>query len=112
MLPQENRLRKKTDFSNVYQNGKAFYLDSVSIKFIKSNLDFSRIGFIASNKFSKKATERNKIRRQLRDIFAKKIASFREKVDMVVFVKRKEKMEFLDLQNNIEKVLKKAKIID
>jgi ribonuclease P protein component len=112
MLPQKNRLRKKIDFENVYRGGRSFFLGNISLRIVKNNLDFSRIGFVVSAKFSKKATERNKIKRQLRDIFAKKIVQFKEAIDLVVVVKKKEKIEFDDLQKNIEKVLKKARIIE
>lgn len=64
-LNKKNRLKKKRDFENVFKKGKAVKSSFLFIKYIKNELDISRLGFVVSAKVAKKAVERNKIRRIL-----------------------------------------------
>ena len=65
MLKKINRLKKKKDFEKVLRGGKGFKEDFLLFKTIKNNLKTSRFGFIISQKVSKKATVRNKLKRKL-----------------------------------------------
>lgn len=66
MLKRNNRLSKNKDFDNVFQNGRSSYHKSLSVKLIPNNLEYNRFGILVGLKVSKKATVRNKIKRQLR----------------------------------------------
>lgn len=112
MLLLKNRLRKKQEFENVLKNGKSFFYENISLRMVKNNQENSRIGFIISNKFSKKATERNKIKRQLRAIFYKTIPILKKGKDIVIIPLKKEKSTPDSFRENIEKALKKAKLIN
>lgn len=68
MLPKSNRLTKKSDFDRVSKSGKVVQSASFGFAFLKVDEAPSRFGFIISNKISKKAVDRNKIRRVLREI--------------------------------------------
>lgn len=67
MLPKENRL-PVGGFSLIKENGKLiktpFFL---MISRFRQDLNPTRFGFIVSTKVSKKAVERNRIKRALRD---------------------------------------------
>lgn len=73
MLPQKNRLCKKKDFDRVFKKGKGIFGKTLGIKAYK-NKEFSypRFGVIVSNKISKKAVERNLIKRRIRSILVQK----------------------------------------
>jgi ribonuclease P protein component len=68
MLPKENRLRRKKDFEKVLKFGKGLRQKVLFLKTAKNGLSQSRFGFIISKKTAKKAVERNKIKRHLREI--------------------------------------------
>jgi ribonuclease P protein component len=68
MLLKENRLKKKKDFERVFSQGRNLKGDFLFFKTINNKLEDNRIGFIVSKKVSKKAVERNKIKRRLREI--------------------------------------------
>ncbi len=104
------KLRKKEEFEKVYKKGITFLYGNIVIRFLKNGLGFSRIGVVVSGRFSKKAVERNKIKRQLRYIFQKERLLFEKNIDIVVLPK-KGKTNFRLLRENTEKALKKAKII-
>jgi ribonuclease P protein component len=107
----KNRLRRKEEFENVYKKGKASSYENIFLKFVKNNLDYSRIGLVVSGKFSKKASERNKIKRQLRSILQKNEVLLRAGMDIIVIPKKRQKASFQELQENVQKALNKAKII-
>ena len=68
MLNKINRLTKDKDFDNVFKNGKSSYDKLIGAKAIQNQLGDSRFGILVSAKVSKKAVERNKIKRQIREI--------------------------------------------
>lgn len=108
MLPKKNRLTKRTDFARVYRLGSFFSEGPVSMKAVENNLDVARIGFSIEKKFFKKATERNRIRRILREIFRKNLKNIRKGTDIVVFYKKSEKdPNFEKISMIIEKLIKK-----
>jgi len=64
-------LRKKKDFDSVFKTGRASYDQLLGIKAKPNTLSEMRLGIIISNKVSKKAVLRNRLRRQIRYIAAK-----------------------------------------
>lgn len=111
MLLLKNRLRKKQEFENVYKKGKSFSYENITLVFVKNDLGYFRAGVVVSGKFSQKATERNKIKRQLRVILQKHSPILAGGIDVVIIPKKKEGLTYQKLQENTEKALKKAKII-
>lgn len=67
MLPRKYRITKDKEYKNIFQNGIAVFSETITVKGIKNDLGFDRIGFIASLKVSKKAHIRTKIKRWLRE---------------------------------------------
>jgi len=113
MLKYKNRLIKNKDFALAHQSGAFFSFGSVAIKCRRNNLLETRIGISVGLKFSKKAVERNALKRQLREIFRKKIAEMEKGWDVVVMVRKKgpEKIEFSQLEPMVEKVLNKSNLL-
>lgn len=66
MLPGENRLTTKRDFDRALNNGKMIQSASFGFAYLKVDDSPSRFGFIISNKISKLAVRRNRVRRILR----------------------------------------------
>lgn len=65
MLPKENRLTEKSDFELLFKRGR--FLRGQFVNFFYSpTLDGARVGFIVSNRVSKLAVERNRLKRILR----------------------------------------------
>ena len=82
MLPSRYRLRKKSDFARVLKNGQSRNSRCLALRFVdngnsfsrlrtslRENLNsrFTRIGLLASKKFFKKASQRNYVKRKLRE---------------------------------------------
>jgi len=112
MLSKENRLKKKKDFERVLREGRGFKEDFLIFKFIKNNLNQSRFGFIISLKVSKKATLRNKIKRQLREIVRKKLQKIKEGIDVLLITQPGfENRDFFEIEEILNKIFLKAKIL-
>lgn len=112
MLAKKNRLRKKKDIERVFKEGKGFKEDFLVLKIVKNNLENSRFAFIVSQKVSKKATLRNKIRRRLRELVRLKIKEIKTGIDGVVMaLPGLEKKDFWELEEIINRIFKKANLI-
>lgn len=83
MLPKKNKLKKKTDFKKVFDKGKYYGSSFISLKALKNDLEYSRFGVIVGSKISKKAVERNKIKRRIEN----SIKETKKNIDIVIMVK-------------------------
>ncbi len=113
MLPRKNRLIQKKDFEVISRTGTFFSFGEVFLKIRSNNSKETKIGFSIGIKFSSKAVERNRIKRQLREIFRKNIKKIEKGWDVMVSLKKSGKKEFLmdELERDVLAVLKKAKLI-
>lgn len=108
MLPSKNRLTKRTDFARVYRSGSFFSEGPISLKAVKNELELTRIGFSIEKKFFKKAIERNRIKRVLREAFRIKLKDLKVGLDIVVFYKKhEEKPDFKIISEVAKKLINK-----
>jgi ribonuclease P protein component len=86
MLPKENRLTRRDDFSKVYKKGFYSQLKNITVKFLRTETNSIRIGFSVGKNFSKLATKRNSARRILREGAARHLTELKNGVDMVIIL--------------------------
>ncbi|MDO8669013.1 MAG: ribonuclease P protein component [Candidatus Buchananbacteria bacterium] len=84
MLKVKNRLAKRSDFQSVFKAGQKNFNKLFGIRYKLNNLKNPRIAVVVSNKVSKKATERNKIKRQIRSIISDFLPKFKQNFDIIV----------------------------
>lgn len=112
MLPKKNRLTKNNDFDQVFKKGKSSYNNLIGIKVIKNNLKNFRLGILISTKVSKKAVERNRIKRKIREIFGENITNIKENIDIVVITLPEIKSkEYIEIKSSIINGLKKLRVL-
>ena len=113
MLPRKNRLIQKKDFEVISRTGTFFSFGEVFLKIRRNSSEETRIGFSIGIKFSPKAVERNRVKRQLREVFRKNIKKIEKGLDVMVSLKKSNKKEFSinNLERDVLIVLKKAKLI-
>jgi ribonuclease P protein component len=110
MLPLKYRLTKKKDFENVFKKGKGFKQDLLFLKAAKNDLGENRFGFVVSTKISKKATERNKVKRRLREAVWQRIGELKKGTDAVfVALPGIEGKNYDEISLMVEKLLAKEK---
>ena len=69
MLPKEYRLKKRGAFNATYKTGKSLHKDGITMfcgKENKTNYP-TKIGFVVSKKFHKRAVKRNRTKRLMRE---------------------------------------------
>ncbi|KKR91917.1 MAG: Ribonuclease P protein component [Parcubacteria group bacterium GW2011_GWC2_42_12] len=66
MLVKSHRLVKQKDFEKVFKQGRPYYTKFLGAMILANQLDFNRFGIVISSKVSKKATERNKLKRRIK----------------------------------------------
>jgi ribonuclease P protein component len=114
MLPLKNRLKKKKDFETVFGKGSIIKNKYFFLKIFKreENSD-TRIGFIVSKKVSKKAVERNRIKRLFREVIRLNLGKIKPRYDMVYIVLASARDKDLsELEKEIMSILEKNKLIN
>ena len=110
-LPAERRLKKQLDFAAAREEGVKYYSPHLIIYIRKSSLDFPRLGVVVSKKVSKRAVDRNLIKRRLREIFRLNQHDL-AKVDLVLIAKKNIlAADYQDLSDGLLKALKQAKAL-
>ena len=113
MLPQTNRIKKKRDFETIFKNSSSFKGGLFILKATKNKLGLNRFGFVVSQKVSKKATIRNKIRRRLVEAVRLKIKDIKIGTDIVlVALPGIEKKRLSEIEEVIDNALIEAKLIN
>jgi ribonuclease P protein component len=86
MFKKENRLTKKKDFDAVWKNGRSSFDKILGVKILPNKLALNRFGIMVGLKVSKKAVERNKIKRRLREIIQAEALNLKNGFDVAVTV--------------------------
>ena len=112
MFAKENRLTKDKEFDAVFKKGRSSYDKILGVKALKNDLSLNRFGILISVKVSKKAVERNKLKRQIREILKNIQINSKDFFDIVVIsLPSSLGKEFKDLENSIKFNFKKLKLI-
>ncbi|RKX59713.1 MAG: ribonuclease P protein component [Thermodesulfobacteriota bacterium] len=81
---KKERLTKNKEFERVFKQGKKIWINSLLlIIYVKNNLPFRRLGIVVSKKI-KKATQRNRVKRLIRELFRRNKDLFPPNCDMVI----------------------------
>lgn len=112
MLPQEHRLKSDKDIKALFAKGKGVFGSLVTIKYKKNTLGVSRFAIVAGLKVSKKAVERNRLKRQARAIIHEQLANIMPGIDIGILLKKEALTAPRDeLKTQIIKGLKKATLL-
>ncbi len=68
MLAKDFRLRHEKDIARVLKSRAGAFDSACGVKTVKNSLEYSRFAVVVGTKVSKKAVDRNRIRRQYREI--------------------------------------------
>ena len=113
MLPKINRIKKKKDFEIVFKNSKSLKNNLFIFKIMKNNLGFNRFGFVVSQKVSKKATIRNKVRRRLTEVMKSQLKNIKNGTDLVLIaLPGIDKKEFSEIKDAVNSALVKSRLVN
>ena len=109
MLSLKNRLKEGKDFNYVYKKGRSAFLEGMFVKFLENGRGVSRVGFSVGLKFSKKAVDRNKIKRLLRAIMRQETKNMKKGFDVIIVPQKiKEGETYGEIEEKVKNILKKA----
>lgn len=112
MLPVKNRLTKRKEFAYIYKNGKKLNSSNLSLVYVPSKKEDTRIGFSVSNKVGK-AVLRNHIKRQLREIIRKQLNNLRIHQNFVLIAHPSiVECDFSQLEKEVLDLLRKGKMFN
>lgn len=106
MLKKIHRINKTRDFQRVYRTGKTVHSPALVIKFLKSPK--FRAAFVVNKKVSKKAVERNRIKRAVREEIRLKRENLEVGDYMLVAKPAAVSCSNKDLRSGLLQALKKA----
>ena len=113
MLPKVNRLKKNKEFERVFKKGQSFREAFLILKVVVSSFKNSRFGFIVSKKVSKKSSLRNKIKRRLRGLVRARLKKITRNTDnLLIAAPGLETKDFQEMEKTVDKLFKKAKIVE
>ncbi|MEY4744787.1 MAG: hypothetical protein RL272_732 [Candidatus Parcubacteria bacterium] len=109
MLARKYRLTAEKDYARIFAKGRPFNGRGTGMKVIRNRLETPRVGFVVSTKVSKRAVERNQVKRRMREIVRKRLPGIIGGID-IVFMARPEsvKMSFVEIERSMVELITKA----
>ena len=106
-MKDKNRLKKRKDFTRVYQRGKSHAGKYLILYCRKTRFDIYRVGFTVSKKVGN-AVVRNKVRRRLKEITRLRPELFQPGRDYI-FIARpaSAQVSYRELEKDLESLLNK-----
>lgn len=111
MLKKESRITKKKEFDLIFSQGKGSYNKYLGIKTTKGAQEYCRFGIIVSAKVSKKAVQRNKIKRRIRAILLELLPSIKKNDYIIITLPPIISCDYQQIKESILFNLKKLKSI-
>ena len=112
MFPRGSRLRRKKDIAAVLSRGLRVGTPALTLRMINTKFDHPKITVVVGTVVSKKATVRNRVKRQLRHILAAELKSVTRGVDLMFTIR----ISFLNMSGPerlslVHSILKRARLI-
>jgi len=119
MLKKLHRITQKRDFDRFFgssfkkNKGYSAKSDNLLVKSLRNNLDISRFAFVISTKVDKRATKRNLVKRQLREIVRLRLKKIKPGFDLV-FIAQKGIIEkdYKELEKQVEFLLTRLRMFE
>jgi ribonuclease P protein component len=112
MLKKSIRIAKAKDWQTLYRRGRTVFGRGIVLKTLKSGSDISRFGVVVGTKVSKRATIRNRLKRQIRAIISQNYDKTRSGYDTIIITRPDlAKKAFAEIKNALEESFKKAGLI-
>jgi len=112
MLKKINRVKSQKAFKQIFAKGAAVQGKNLIIRVFPNELGCARFGLIVSSKIDKRATVRNRLRRQLSEIIRSELIKIKPGFDVVVISKKGlAVLSFGEIQRELLVAFKKVRIL-
>lgn len=111
MLPGPHRLRHEKDIKTLFAKGKSVFDPVCGIKYRRNTVGKTRFAVVVGTKVSKRAVDRNRVRRRIRSAIEKHLSSLAPGFDIMVLVRPEAlKNDAAALEARIVAVFKKTPV--
>lgn len=112
MLPKEHRLKDKKEIETVFQRGRLVFSHFLFLKYLPNQKHVSRVAFSVGLKFSKKAVERNRVKRILRAVIYRELPGIISGYDLVFYIKdaKKELVTTPIIRSYVSEIFSRARL--
>ena len=86
MLSRNRRLRLTRDFNNIFWHGRVVRLSGLAFKWINRKTSGTRLAVVVPSHRVRKATDRNRIKRQINSVLEEEICCIQTGIDGVVII--------------------------
>ena len=112
MLTAAHRLRHDTDIAKVLKSKKGVFDAACGVKFAPNGLSLSRFAVVVGTKVSKNAVDRNRVRRQYREIIRLHLADLIPGYDVLLLTAKPAlPLDYHEKESRILRVLRKAGLL-
>lgn len=102
MLAKKNRLNSDQDIKRLIRSGKTFFLPQLTIKYAVNSNNNIRVGLVVSNKVDKLATQRNLLKRRLREANKSFLKDLKPGYDLLIIAKKSAlDLDFTELKKQL-----------
>ncbi len=111
MFSQKNRLRSEKDIARVLRSRQGVFDAVCGVKYVQNSVGCPRFVIVVSTKVSKNAVERNRARRQYREI-CKELLPHMPTCDIALLVSRPAlALDFHEKKEGLRRVFLRAKLL-
>jgi ribonuclease P protein component len=111
MFSQQYRLRSEKDVMRAIRSKRGVFDRVCGVKFVSTEIGHPRFVIVVSTKVSKNSVERNKVRRQYREICKKFIPDLPSADIGLLVSKPVLELSFQDMRDQLRKTFVKAKLL-
>lgn len=112
MFASQNRLRSDKDVARTLKSKKSVFDAVAGIKLTPNQREHSRFTVVVGTKVSKKAVERNRVKRQYREIIRLMLPNLKSGFDVMVLVSKPAlELEYEQKRERLTKVFAKAGLL-
>ncbi len=105
------KITKDKEFDRVFKEGMSSYDKLLGIKTINNKTGDVRLGVIVSGKISKKAVDRNRIRRRLKEIFRLTLDKIKPNDYVVIVLPEIRDKKFQEIESSVMSNLKRLRAL-
>lgn len=105
------KLTKNKEFDHVFKGGRSSYDKILGVKTVGNEADQVRVGVIVSSKVSKKAVDRNKIKRRIKEVFRLRLNKIKPADYVIIVLPEIKDKGFWEIENSIGLNLKRLKAL-
>ena len=112
MIARIFRISRKKDFDLILKSKLKFYSKNFVLRYTRNGLDKSRFCVVVSKKISKRAVDRNRIRRRMYEILRTNYDKIKIGFDFMIFAKSGALTAgFKEMQEELIDLLKKSRTL-